>query len=640
MSDPSLRLPRPAPVGGLEASVPVGRQLVNSGTITVDDLIIALDQQRYVDALLGDILVAENLVQPDTMLDAVARQHQAERVDLAALSPKPEMAHMIPASVCQSHFVVPWRKIGDTLLVATARPDLFGQIRACMGPRGAQMLPVVAPLQDIMRAIGILYGTELAQRAVTRVPPHESCRGMDRLGFGPMLCLFMLVAGSFYFVAVQPAWALTACILIAALCLALTTGLKAAAFITQIAHGIAVPDSHKPHLPQGKRLPKVSVMVPLFEEQEITKALVSRLSRLSYPKSLLDIVLVIEAKDDVTRATLARADLPPWMSVVEVPDDGEITTKPRALNYALGFCKGSIIGVWDAEDAPALDQLERVVERFEKAPSDVACLQGILDYYNSRTNWLSRCFTIEYAMWWRVVLPGIARLGLIVPLGGTTLFFRRDILEKLGAWDAHNVTEDADLGLRLARHGYRTELIPTVTLEEANCLPWRWVRQRSRWMKGFLITYLVHMRSPRTLLRDVGAWRFFGIQILFMASFAQVALAPALWTFWLLLLGLPHPVQTTLTPQIVGALIIFFIASELLNLTMGCLAVSSPTHRHLIPSVLLMPIYFILGTFAAVKALYEMIRKPFFWDKTEHGLSDGPDIIPLSDAPRPGANGS
>jgi len=136
------------------------------------------------------------------------------------------------------------------------------------------------------------------------------------------------------------------------------------------------------------------------------------------------------------------------------------------------------------EDDPDPDQVEIMVRRFDEVGPDVACLQGILDYHHSRHNWLARCFTIEYAAWFRAQLPGVARLGLVVPLGGTTLFFRREALEELGGWDAHNVTEDADLGLRLARAGYRTELVATVTHEEPNARPLKWIRQRSRWLKG------------------------------------------------------------------------------------------------------------------------------------------------------------
>ncbi|CAN0585215.1 unnamed protein product, partial [Ectocarpus sp. 12 AP-2014] len=222
-------------------------------------------------------------------------------------------------------------------------------------------------------------------------------------------------------------------------------------------------------------------------EQDIARTLVARLSRLTYPKALLDVVLVLEAEDRLTRETLARTDLPPWMRTITVPP-GDVTTKPRALNYAFRFTRGEIIGIYDAEDAPAPDQIDRVVAQFHDSPGNVGCLQGILDYYNPRANWLSRCFTIEYASWFRILLPGLSRLGLVVPLGGTTVFFRREVLEKVGGWDAHNVTEDADLGVRLARHGFRTDLMPSVTREEANNRFWPWIKQRSRWLKGYGIT--------------------------------------------------------------------------------------------------------------------------------------------------------
>ena len=141
----------------------------------------------------------------------------------------------------------------------------------------------------------------------------------------------------------------------------------------------------------------------------------------------------------------------------------------RGHSNTLDHCRGSIIGVYDAEDAPEPGQLRKVARHFAESDEKLACVQGSLDFYNSRSNWLSRCFTIEYATWFHIVLPGLARLKLPVPLSGTTLFFRQHILEELGGWDAHNVTEDANLGIRLTRFGYHTELLPTVTLAEANC---------------------------------------------------------------------------------------------------------------------------------------------------------------------------
>lgn len=206
-----------------------------------------------------------------------------------------------------------------------------------------------------------------------------------------------------------------------------------------------------------------------------------------------------------------------------------------------------------------------------------------------------------------------------MPLGGTTLFFRRDILEKLGRWDAHNVTEDADLGVRLARNGYVTELIRTVTYEEANCRPWRWVRQRSRWLKGFMITYAVHMRNPAQLLRDVGMWRFTGLQLVFLTAISQFALAPVLWSTWIIAFGWAHPVQSLFGEVILTLIALLFFATEILTIAMGIVAVSGRQHRHLIKWVVTMPVYFTLGTLATYKALYELILTPFYWDKTDHG---------------------
>ena len=625
MSDPRLAFDDPQSVEMDAPPRPFGRLLVDAGIITQIDLVNALGLQRRVDAQLGDILQSEGLVSASDVLDALSIQHNAQRIDLQATPPRLNMADALPAALCLQHGVVPWLWVGRTLLVATSQPAQFEHLRACLGPAGFAVLPVIAAQPQIQMQLNRLYGHQLAQKAITRVPSRESCRSWDRQLSGrstlAVSVILFLVTVLFLF----PHWTITIGVIWAVLTLALTTGLKGAAFFAQILHN--TPDTGAPNdlNTEQFRLPRVSVMVPLLREKEIAGALVKRLSRLTYPKSLLNVVLVLEANDTITRETIARTEMPDWISVIEVPDSEGPTTKPRALNYALDFCPGKIIGVWDAEDSPAPDQIEKVVMRFQQAPENVACLQGILDYYNARANWLSRCFTIEYATWWRLVLPGIAKLGLVIPLGGTTLFFKRDILEKLGGWDAHNVTEDADLGVRLARHGYVTELLPTVTHEEANCRAWPWVRQRSRWLKGFMITYFVHMRAPRQLIKDLGFARFMGLQMIFLATFSQFAFAPLLWSFWVTLMGGAHPVETTLGAGVVFAVISLFVISEILSFSMGVVAVSGKEHRHLVPWVLLMPVYFTMGALASYKALYEMIVTPFYWDKTEHGVTEHSD---------------
>ena len=621
VSDPRLLLSNPQSIAGLNPPRLLGRQLVEDGHISASDLVHALDLQSKVDARLGEILIAGGLIDTKTLLDTLAVQSNAQRIDLKRDIPRLKMAQALPASVCLQYAVAPWLWLGNTLLVATSHPSQFEHLRTSMGKTQLSMLPVIADPNHIRDQITRLYGYQLAQKAITQVPSRESCRSWGKSKILKSKRTISLMGCAMIGILMFPHWALTLAALWAALTLLLTVGIKGAGFTLQI---LSNPPKTSTQLsPQTTqfRLPRVSVMVPLLHEQEIAGALIRRLEKLTYPKSLLDIVLVLEVADKITRATLARTDLPSWITVIEVPDADGMTTKPRALNYALDFCRGSIIGVWDAEDAPEPDQIEKVVTRFNEAPKNVVCLQGILDYYNPRENWISRCFTIEYATWWRLVLPGIAKLGLVLPLGGTTLFFKRGPLEELGRWDAHNVTEDADLGVRLARHGYVTELIPTVTYEEANCRPWRWVRQRSRWLKGFMITYIVHMKDPIQLIRDLGFLRFMGLQMIFLATFSQFALAPVLWSFWITLFGITHPVHTVLGETATTAMIVLFFTSEFLNITMAMVAVSSKHHRHLMKWVLTTPLYFTLGALAAYKAIYEMIVTPFYWDKTEHGVT-------------------
>jgi cellulose synthase/poly-beta-1,6-N-acetylglucosamine synthase-like glycosyltransferase len=312
------------------------------------------------------------------------------------------------------------------------------------------------------------------------------------------------------------------------------------------------------------------------------------------------------------------------MRVVPIPP-GHPQTKPRALNYTLRFARGEIVGVWDAEDAPAPDQLRRVAASFAAAPPDLACLQGRLDYYNAERNWLARCFAIEYATWFRLVLPGLVRLSLVPPLGGTTLFFRRAAIEALEGWDAHNVTEDADLGIRLARRGLRTEMLDSTTGEEAAADVRTWVRQRSRWTKGYVLTWIVHGRRPRRLMRELGFARAMGVHLLFGGAVLNAALMPALWSTVVIPFGVAHPVLAWLPTGGAWVLGGLFVAAMLLNMALTASALGSERHRGLRRWVPSMELYYPLATLALAKALVELLLRPFYWDKTAHGRFGGAD---------------
>lgn len=614
--------------------VALGQILLQMEAVSAGNLLKALALRNREDVCLGNILLTHGWVDEATLMAALARQWNTSVVDLRAQPPDPRLIDAIGAELCLQEAIVPWRHVGGQTVIASARPDNFASLKDRLPVCFAPYRMVLAPEHSVHESLLARRQTALIRRAEIKVDPAESCRTRNetrvaRIAFGAVAITTLgLIAAPQLVFFLLFLWAMVTLIA--------TMVLKMMAFVSQVLalrRQTSLPRSLDTQHGPPPRLPIISVMIPLFREHDIAQRLVGRLGKLNYPRELLDVILVVEETDMTTRNALAGKELPRWMRVVTVPD-GPIKTKPRALNYALNFCRGSVIGVWDAEDAPEPDQLHIVARRFARAGPEVACLQGILDYYNPRTNWLARCFTVEYATWFRMFLPGIARLGFVVPLGGTTLFFRRAALEGLGGWDAHNVTEDADLGVRLARHGYRTELIEAVTYEEANCRALPWVRQRSRWLKGYAMTWAVHMRDPVRLWRELGTKRFLGVQILILGSLSQYLLAPILWSFWITLFGGWHPIASNMTPWMLWPMMAVFTLSEVVNISAGMWAVRSEQHSHLIKWVPTLHLYFPLGALAGWKAIYEVITRPFYWDKTTHGIFDAPPA-PMIAAPNP-----
>ncbi len=604
---------------------PISHILMEDGKVAPTAILPAMAEAARLGQPLPQVITADAIASRQDVLDAQAQHYGALVLNRADSPPDVALGPLLPPEFCLQHGVLPWMRVGDTLLLATSRPEDFQTLLPLLPPDIGPVVMALALESDIHAVISDRSGAALAQAAETWVPDEDSCRDMGTVT--PQRRAIAIVAALIFvgLLAFQPQWLFAGALALALGSLILSQGLKLAALIA-LPRRAAPPPAALPGRP-----PMVSILVPLFREEDIARTLVERLSRLTYPKALLDVVLVLEAEDTLTRATLARTDLPPWMRTITVPP-GRVTTKPRALNYAYRFTRGQIVGIYDAEDSPAPDQITRMVEHFDRAPPEVGCLQGVLDYYNPRANWLSRCFTIEYASWFRVLLPGLSRLGLVVPLGGTTVFFCREVLEKVCGWDAHNVTEDADLGIRLARHGYRTELVPSVTREEANNRFWPWIKQRSRWLKGYGITWWVHSRRPRRLWRDLGTRRFIGFQLLFLTTLVQFTFAPVLWSFWLILAGLPHPLDPVMTPAMVLKLTAVFLSAEAISIIVGLAALARSPHRFLMPWVPTLFAYFPLGTVAIYKALYETVRSPFYWDKTQHGRS-APDA-PGADVPQ------
>jgi len=428
--------------------------------------------------------------------------------------------------------------------------------------------------------------------------------------------------------------ALLACFVLAAIhpamTLALITIIVATFFVGVVCvrlmaatYGFGLKVSEAETLLGDAALPVYTVLVPLYKEARQVPRLVEGLCRLDYPAHKLDIKMIAEADDTETVAALRRADLPAHFETLVVPD-AEPKTKPKALCYALEFARGSLVTIYDAEDLPEPDQLRRAATQLADAPKDVACIQARLAWYNWRETWITREMAIEYASLFDVFLPVLARFRLPLPLGGTSNHFRASALRAVGAWDAYNVTEDADLGLRLARVGYRSDVLDSTTWEEAPLKFMPWLRQRTRWIKGWIQTYLVHMRNPARLFADLGLRRFIAVQAVFggivVSAFAhpiftgiiawQIATgrffdAGAGWIYWTLIwLGIFN--------LALGYLAGFGIAIA---------ALRQRPLKWLVPELALLPFYWLMMSIAGIRALWQMARDPFHWEKTEHGVS-------------------
>ncbi len=370
-----------------------------------------------------------------------------------------------------------------------------------------------------------------------------------------------------------------------------------------------------------KTWPRYTVIAPVYREAAVMGDLVAALERLDYPRDRLEILITVEADDAETRHAAETLATPDTMRVVVAPP-GTPRTKPRALNIALAQARGDVVTVFDAEDRPHPQQLQAAAAAFAAAGPDLACVQAPLGWYNSDENWLTRQFALEYAAQFHVIMPALARWGWPLPLGGTSNHFRRAALHAVGGWDAHNVTEDADMGFRLAAFGYRADVIAPGTLEEATTTRAAWTRQRSRWIKGFMQTWAVHMRDPLGLARR-GGWRsLICLQLTIGFSVvASLAHAPLLLAF------IGHGLWAVAAPDTAnlgaGPLLVMTTAFAA-SVATAALGAARAGLGSLAWSAVSSPAYWLLHTPAAVRAALCMIRHPFHWEKTTHGVSQAP----------------
>ncbi|MCW0453572.1 glycosyltransferase family 2 protein [Xanthomonas sacchari] len=614
------RLGRLPTEGGLQA--PIGEALVAAGVIDPPQLQNALALQSRWRSRLGDVVLAQRGVAPLRFYTVLAQHFGLNFANLLKQPIDPALFQPERLADYAQRLVLPWREEDGQLVLAVADPgpEIFAWARATYGEQvrfvGTSKFDIVWSLQQHADA-------QLTHDALNllaeHAPEHSARQVITRAQSVFLVALTVVLAAA---LALWPLVTLIALNTLIAVAFLATFGLKLVLAWRGARRRIDIKVSDEEVAALGDEdLPVYTVLVPMYKEPDVLPILANALRRLDYPTSKLDVKLVLEADDTETIEAAKALGLEAFFEIIRVPPS-QPKTKPKACNYALRFARGQMLTIYDAEDKPEPDQLKRVVAAFRKSPADVACIQARLNYYNADENWLTRMFTLEYTLWFDFYLPALETLRIPIPLGGTSNHFRLDILRKVHAWDPYNVTEDADLGVRLTQQGYRVSVVNSTTFEEANVSIPNWIRQRSRWLKGYMQTWLVHMRDPVQLYRSTGVRGFWGFQLFVGGTFFTALAAPLMWLSYGLWLAVGSKFFDPFFPP---ALLYLSLLNLLLGngflIYMTLVAAFKRDYFRLAPYALTVPLYWLLQSIAAYKGLWQLIRNPFYWEKTTHGIS-------------------
>jgi len=397
-------------------------------------------------------------------------------------------------------------------------------------------------------------------------------------------------------------------------------GVKGLAVLAGLRKDVVAISAQELDALSDEQCPMYTVLVPLYKEAEIVEDLVRALEALDYPRSKLDVKLLLEADDVETAAKLNTLTLPAWIEPLTVPD-GVPRTKPRACNYGLEHARGEFLVIFDAEDRPEPNQLKKAVCGFRGMPERVVCLQAKLNFFNRSHNFVTRFFTLEYTAWFDLYLPGLHALGAPIPLGGTSNHFRTAPLREISGWDAYNVTEDCDLGLYLEWSGAQTHILDSTTWEEAPTRWWAWVKQRSRWLKGYWQTHLVHTREPLNCVRALGPWKTLLMLCTVGGQVVSLLINPFCWMVggaWLVyqwpLFDPNRPWSLVLVIAATALLL-----SNFLFIVVHMLGAAQRGFTSLVPVAVLLPLYWLMLSVGAWRGFLQFFYAPFLWEKTQHG---------------------
>jgi len=607
----------------------LGEILVKHGLISEVQLVHALVLQHRSGGRLGDILIGEGIVAYHTLYRALAEHYDLPFVNLLQAPPEFGLLHREEADTYLQLQAIPYRQEHGKLTLAVCDPS--PEVRAWVKHRfRKQVIFVITSPFDIRRTVETVFGADMessSRLSLWQQRPLASARIMLAPRQKVMLCSLLGLLAAMGIL--MPYMSILTLLMNCYAAFTITLLFKCWIF----KNGMGAPIGQRGWKKRlaalaDRNLPVYTVLLPMAKEAAVLPKLVQCMRHIDYPAAKLDIKLVLESDDWETIDAALALKLPYQFEIIRVPPSS-LRTKPRACNYALRFARGEFVTIFDADDEPERLQLKKAVYAFRTLEPDVICLQARLNYYNANENLLTRFFSLEYTILFHVLLYGLERLGIPIPLGGTSNHIALERLKALGEWDPYNVTEDADLGTRLAARGYRTAMLDSDTMEEAPVAVAAWIRQRSRWIKGYMQTWLVHMRRPVELYRTLGWKSFIGFQLFVGFSVFTFLMAPVVWGISLLWVGwLMYARPELLVPSLAWLLfnLLLYWVIHWRFAIYGLRFYRKRSRQRIKNAAWLYPAYLVLHSIASYRALWQLILKPHFWEKTTHGVTRHVDL--------------
>lgn len=615
----------------------IGTYLLLAGVINRSQLNKALDLAQRTGVRLGRALLNCGYVTQPQFYHFLAKQTNLPYRKLSRAKVNEDTARLIDPQTARAYGMLPVSADEERLTLAIVDPLNNEALEVAAQLTGREVTPVLVSERDLETTLESIYrGEYLATSVLELLERSPDDSAFRVLSFAQILSLVFIGLLSILWLVVDYRSYLIAINALATAFYLSFSSYKFYLVYRSMTHDLEVPvEQQEVEALDDRELPIYTVLIPVYREAAVLPELLEAVANLDYPTTKLDIKVLMEADDADTIQAFHNLKSPDHIQAVIVPV-AEPKTKPKACNYGLIHARGEYVVIFDAEDLPERDQLKRILIAFSKVQPEVVCIQSKLNYYNRNQNLLTRWFTVEYSMWFDLFLPGLDASDAPIPLGGTSNHFRRDALIDAGAWDPYNVTEDADLGIRMHKRGYRTAIVDTTTYEEANSHIYNWVRQRSRWIKGYIQTWLVHMRHPIRLWKEIGTKGFLGFQFVIGGTFFAALLNPVYWIMTTLWFVLKWQFVQEIFPGPVfylGALCLYIG-----NFAFTFMNVAGAMRRgyyDMVKYALLSPLYWGLMSVGAWMGFIQLLTRPHFWEKTVHGLYEGspqPDIEEANEA--------